>query len=245
MPEYIGNTFVSPEETIGSKIVLDEFGVSQATEAFLAAGGVGVAFAQSLTVHPNYSWLKRKSASIVPIEGGWEKVTVEYEGIPPETDIAQYRLEVSTSTEPIDTHPDFETLIGGSYVKPLNGAVFDENGIFQNFKAVLVAGDIEVSDLGQESVVTSKKKNRFGGIQSYLVPSMIWNETLIRGGGAFIGGPDLDDTGKISNPDGNPPTIGGRNWLMLGGTQQEVGFGYRLNRRYRMSGRDGWIKIIY
>lgn len=65
----------------------------------------------------------------------------------------------TTSGEPIETHPDFESKIGGTKAAPKNGATFDEKKKFTGFA------------IGDSSTVTSKAP--LAGVRTYLSPRNI------------------------------------------------------------------------
>lgn len=70
----------------------------------------------------------------------------------------------SCSMEPIETHPDFKSKIGGTPSRRLNGATFDKDGKFTGFK-VLESLDPQANENGS---ITSNQP--LAGVRSYLAP---------------------------------------------------------------------------
>lgn len=130
-----------------------------------------------------------------------------------------YDLDLSTSEEPIDSHPDFITTLGGTVAAPLNGAVFDATGIFQAFTAT---GWI--------------------GIKGYLAPGAVWRQTSVSSGAPS----DISTVGHITTPLGSPPTVeSGRTWLYTGLSYEKRGGAYTIRKEWRLSSLRGWEPTIY
>lgn len=230
----------SPIKTTGSTITLDDRGVASATENYILSGD-GLGFALEKRYGP-YPHLKRKSATITKIEGGFTTVSITYEGIPPgkggddgesEDLDPKYSLDLSTSSEPIDTHPDFVELIGGTIDDTKNNAQFDpETGAFKEFPPTL------------EDKVTPNPK---AGIKTFLSCSAIYSEekTYTKVGDTTIG--SIAGLGKINTPPPSAflPEVAGRTWLLIGGTVTQVGDGAVVKRKWRLSGERGWDTDIY
>jgi len=107
-------------------------------------------------------------------------ITADYEavGLEPECRYQSYPCcegAGTTSGEPIETHPDFESKIGGTKAAPKNGATFDEKKKFTGFS------------IGDSSTVTSKAP--LAGVRTYLSP-----RNIVRG---YFHAANLQDVGSL------------------------------------------------
>lgn len=218
-----------PWEDVPYTIEFDEFGVASSTIAvqfrFQDATNAVSKIAR-IGTHPNFGYLKRKKATIQREEADLAKATITFEGVPPNTDIRTYSLKKSTNTEPISTHPDFDTWVEEGIYE------FDEKG-----KAVFV----------QEAESSSVGGNQsFAGADSWLVPGAVYSEVWVRGRGGSAA--DFSKTGKIDNPPSSPvkPSLRqNANWIFMGGDIEVVGYGTKMNRQWKASGPKGWNTRIY
>jgi hypothetical protein len=156
----------------------------------------------------------------VKFSPGFWLVSCDFRGVngdPP----PQYELVYGSGSEPIETHPDFESKIGGKPSAPKNGAIFvgddgnkttdDAAGIFDRF---LIKNP--------DDPATS-----FAGIDAYVdMNNIMWT--------------------KIEIPEGGAPTFEGRNWLYLGLSSGGVrGASARHRQTWRLSGPNGWNPKMY
>lgn len=72
------------------------------------------------------------------------------------------------SNEPIETHPDFKTKIGGTPSRRMNGATFDKDGKFTGFSVVETLNQKAQA----EANITSKQS--LAGVKSYLDPKLTY-----------------------------------------------------------------------
>lgn len=89
-------------------------------------------------------------------------ITAEYEAVgidPAYGDTTEIHIEGAStaSAEPIETHPEFTSKLGGSQGSPLNGAQFDDSGKFMGF-----------STNTQNTRITTDEP--LAGVRSYLAP---------------------------------------------------------------------------
>lgn len=137
-------------------------------------------------------------------------------------------VSISTSEEPIQTHPKFKEF-AGTPSDPKNGAIFidpetgkptknNEKGVFREF------------GFG----------SKFEGVDSYLNISCTYTVTSYQA----TKPKDSSDVGKISSPPGAPKTSG-RNWLYTGMEYTRRGGVYEVRKSWLMSGPGGWKKEIY
>jgi hypothetical protein len=134
-----------------------------------------------------------------------------------------YDFLIGVSEEPIETHPNFVSSIGGTADDPLNEAIFDDAGIFLGFPA--------------------NAPNDLGGVRSYLNSGQCtWRKTW----NSKTQPVDATTIGDIDVPEGSPPTLGaGRNWVYYGMQFTLRGKVYQITKEWRASGRKGWNSIIY
>tara|TARA_R110000772_G_scaffold53591_1_gene122555 strand:+ start:591 stop:1274 length:684 start_codon:yes stop_codon:yes gene_type:complete len=215
-----------PWEDVPYDIEFDAFGVGASTihvqyefnDPASAANKIS-----GILTHPTFQWLKRTKAKIQREEANSAKASITFEGIPPNTDEKHYKLKGSLATENIESHPDFQDWI-------------DE-------------GIVEVNDKNEvETWLTGPGDDfDFTGIESWLVPNLIYEETWIRG--AKGGARDFSKLGKKENPpdsDARPGNIGStREFLFIGGDIELIGYGSKMTRRWRLSGPRGWSDKIY
>jgi hypothetical protein len=179
-----------------------------------------------METHPAFSWLKRTKAKVSREEADYAKATITFAGIPPETDERTYKLSASLATEDIETHPLFPEWVASGL------AILDDKGKLSHFNDEAKGKDALQS---------------LQGVESWLVPSLIYEETWVRGNAG--GAKDFSKLGKIMSPpssDVEPGSIGDtKSFLFLGGDIELIGFGSKMTRRWRLSGPRGWNKKIY
>ncbi len=152
--------------------------------------------------------------------GDFAKLIVSYKGFTDNTLPGdQYVEEIvnGTSSEPIETHPDFVSTIGGTPDAPLNQAIFDKDGKFTGFP---VGSD-------------------FAGVESYLVPTLIYRRTTPTQTRPL----DFSDVGKINSPGITGPD--GSNWLKTSKTWRRDGGVFSVTEEWTNSGPKGWDDTIY
>jgi hypothetical protein len=135
-----------------------------------------------------------------------------------------YELLASTSEEPIETHRKFEE-IAGTEAAPLNGAKFDENGLFIGFGR------------------TTDGTNEFMGVDSFLAVGWIYRMSYFTTDTKNISGYVV---GRIvSKPSGAPDIGPDRSWLLIRSDRIRKGHLYQIVHEFRMSGEKGWNKTLY
>lgn len=218
-------------EGVDATIELNDFGIASASLTYTSKWAGAVGLVAGIVRHPTYPFLVRKSANITREEADSAKIVIKFEGIPPEVVEASkkyYSVDVTTATEPIESHPDFKDKIGGTPAAPLFNAEFDEKGKFKGFPVVLEDGTTD---------------NPKAGMKSYLAPGVIYQEEYL----ADSIGAVLDDVGKIDTPPSSilKPAAPGRTWLFIGGSARQSGDGIRVTRRWRLSGPRTWDTDVY
>lgn len=188
----------------------------------------------------SYKYGQFKSATST-YENGSASGEVIYES---KTIDVTHKMNVSTTSEPIDTHPDFRTRIGGTEDNPKNQAIFEDKAFRKFPRKYSEANEGEFPEGAKEG-----DQNRYAGVQSYLSASGTWTRSITTNKS-----PTLKGLGKISTPTGNPPTPAGRNWLYTGFSATYVSparsdatrtLEGRITQNWRLSSRRGWDKDIY
>ena len=184
-----------------------------------------MAFILGKNEHPEYEWLTRKSGNVVRQEADYAELKINYQGVPPLTDQRTYRTTGATNSDPIESHVDFASVIGGTQAAPLNSAIFDDTGKFTGF----ASGSAHF------------------GTKSYLSPGLKYEETWVLG--VFTGAYALEALGDIDTPPSSfvlPSVRAGANLMLTGGSAEPVGgAGGKIVREWRLSGRGGWNGQVY
>tara|TARA_R110000823_G_C15894371_1_gene496299 strand:- start:186 stop:1013 length:828 start_codon:yes stop_codon:yes gene_type:complete len=81
------------------------------------------------------------------------------------------------------------------------------------------------------------------GETTFKSPSISWTETTT--GTEALTTAQLNSIAKISTPRGNPPEPAGRNWMLDGGTQDQVGTTYQTRLTWVLSGRTPHSTFLY
>jgi len=196
--------------------------------------------------HPVWDWLDIDKRTITRAEDGHWDIVADFFGVDPrEEPDPLYALDINTSQEPIDTHPEFYNLFAG---KPptgggagKNGSFFDEDGLFVDFKPTY-KGDL----------VTNQD---WVGVKAYLFASAVWRETKITK--TRPTDTDLDGVGYIADGSNTPkikqkgkgevtvPTPADRNWLLGNLAYEQKGKTYTVRKEYLLSGKLKWNTGIY
>lgn len=185
--------------------------------------------------HPIFTYLNVERQR-VRIKEGFLWITLEYAGIAGSTQPI-FELSLGLGSEPIETHPKFGTDIAGSPSAPINGAIFrnpstgeitsdDSIGVFDTF-AARVDGNV----------------NLYAGIRSFLDFSQATWRMRFHTTSRPV---DIANLGKIVQPEGPAPGLGGnRNWLYQGLTYEQRGIIFSVCKEWKASGFRGWDPVIY
>jgi hypothetical protein len=220
--------------------------------------------------HPHDERLKCWKVQTTTRKGGLLDIDASYVGI--ETGIRtepQIQISVGSTTDPIDTHNEFVTKIGGKPSAALNGAIFvdavsgeitkdDKKGVFQEFSLLTTVGT---------GPSAKQKKNVMAGVKSYYSPTitvkgvMYTRTALITNKivGAIgkttvsgeIGGIPLLPTwaiftvARLMNNAGEEGYYQPRNWLVAGVNVEEYGKVYKISYDLTLGGVLGWNSFIY
>lgn len=228
------------KEQDGAQIVTDDKGLSTGSMSWTCATDTAMSRAPKIgSVHPYASYLYMTKRTIT-LSKGVATIVGEYAGLEPNLGDQSgpvYELHIGVGEEPIQTHPDFVTKIGGKPSNPLNGARFidpttgditkdDKLGVFDRFVAIV-----------------NGERNPFAPIESYLDASEI---TFREQYTSRARPSSLNGVGEIGTPPGAAPNPSrGRNWLYIGLTYSQHGRVFSVTREWRLSARGGWNQTIY
>lgn len=227
--------------------------------------GLGKDFMIGVNRHPTFPYLSAVGASVIGDGSGFDAVSVDFAGVGQDGEW-EGSFSVSTTTEPIDTHPNFgsgyggqSNTIAGTAEEPANGAIFDNKGAFEKFSVFLHKDDAEDQNADrfpQGIGGADHVPNVMAGVTSYLEVGMEWTETKF-----FMsieeGLKELENAGKIMKPQSvnpYPPRVKGANgevkdWLNMGGSWEQVaidsGSGCKVTISYKLSGGRQWNDDIY
>jgi hypothetical protein len=236
MPAVVTGKNDGPIRQVGERGTQDRYGVDMITLREKIPTALFPAYLRSkYSVHPRFTAMAVSRADWERIMGGsFYDVTYTYEGFLLSLPEPVYSLDTSLAEEPIELHPDFDT-IAGSPSSPANGAIFidpdtgkittdNTRGVFREFAAVV--GGVA---------------NLKAGVEAYLSPGARWVEnsfSTTRPG-------DLGSLGEIDSPSGSEPSFGSRNWLYDGASYTRRGGIYQIQKSWLLSGRNGWDPDIY
>ena len=161
------------------------------------------------------------------------KITV-YDDIDYEVDII--RVIAVGAEDPIETHPafkepanNFPDALAGTGEEPENGAEFETTQANAKF-----------------SYFPPDADNDLGGVESYLVPSVMVEITKRFQTFGQVNWSQIYDVGKIKDPNIDGLAVGkDRTWLLVG-TQYSFETGiWSVTNQYQLSGPRGWNTMIY
>lgn len=181
--EFTGTTHGSAISTLylqkGWAIKNDGFGLLESSVVFRGSQDNAGNLPLKNEPHIRDSRLFCYRVETTKTEGGMLECKADYCGIE-QGDMTEIKLSISasSSTDPIETHPNFEKKIGGKPSKPLNGAVFvdpqtnqvttdDTKGVFSEFATFANHTYPASSGMG-----TIAEKNRFAGVKNYYNPGV-------------------------------------------------------------------------
>lgn len=247
------------QETVGSKVVVNEDGIASATVEYICKGmDTAVSAAARMNAHPGINYLKRKSITVTSEEGDIARISATFEGIPPQTgggggntgggggggggggntggtgsSAPRYSLKTSVNSEKIESHI-----------------------LFQNWFAARKAVGMDVVWLGSGGIgkfngfngTATPLQRHFYGKTSYLAPGTIFQETILYEASKGQVKADMANIGKIDTP----PFVGSifqmppqTNWLLIGVDAEPIGYGFRVTKQWKLSARGGWSEYLY
>lgn len=180
--------------------------------------------------HSDFSYLKCTGGTQTEEGKGIWKITKTFQGI--NTTCETWRVNAAVSQEPIESHEDFVDFIGGTGDDPKNDAVFESDDEEAKFKYFPANAD-----------------NDLGGVKSFLDPTCQVEHTIVKkhsGSNSAPAWDSISDVGQFTTSLPSAPDVAsGRDWLLMGTTQEVIGGALRVRKTYRLSGRLGWNGLIY
>lgn len=175
------------------------------------------------SLHPDSSQVQCYNTTIAVLENEIAEITCDYLGIFRDPTVYQIEFVGNVGEEPIETHKDFVSRIGGKSSAPLNRAKFDlETGEFLGFPA----------DAPKD----------LGGTRGYLNPACTVRVSWFTRNASM----GLYSLGEIASPPGNIPNPpDSRNWLKTNWGRRGFGLIYQITEEYTASGRRGWNRLVY
>jgi len=181
--------------------------------------------------------------SKVRIAGFQQKLVVlvvTYAGFQPGEDsedgpVPEFTLSLSTSEEPVQTHPRYDELSDQDIVEATELArnpPRSENG-----------KEVEEVDTGDwPALKIELYEDIQSGLESYREPRVTWTKRWVSDSLPN----DLNRIGEIDTPEGSPPPVAGdRDWMNTGLTSRERGGVYENELSWELSGRGGWNERYY
>lgn len=194
--------------------------------------------------HPSFSWVRLEDVTCNGEEAGWVKVDAKYNGVqdlglddaeaevenPPE-----YTLTTSLAEEPLETHPKYVEALSVADIQEASRLAKDPP-VDEDKKPV----EVDVSEWDELKVELYDFLRR--GVESFRDPKVTWTKRWVsteRPG-------DLNDVGKIDEPEGSPPSAAeGRNWMNMGLNSTERSAVFENEVTWEMSGRGGYLAKLY
>lgn len=176
--------------------------------------------------------------------GGQDNENLSLEALP------SYRMEGRLRDLPFSNHPKWIALddiqkfglgglIDGRFETTASGLfLYYRTG--EDLRAVKDAegAAIEFSGDGVEFA-----KRIAQGETTYQAPTLTWTERTQ--GNSGLNAAQIGKLGEISTPRGNPPSMGGYNWMLTGATQEEQGDLFQTTLEWTLSPPDGWDSFLY
>ena len=251
--DYKGNQGVITTDYGTLKV--DKTGLATCTAVFKTKQTNWRSFPILKTVHPVFTTIGVDSFEI-SFDEGWAIATVNYAGLDPnnknkdpEESEPVYELVFGLNEEPIETHIDFMRKIGGTAMRPLNGARFEREAKTGGVNRIASTKDPELtSNAGYifkdfEIFDNAGNLNPKAKISNYLNANQVtWRKTFTRKQSLS----QITKAGHIDKPDGPYPHFGGEgDWLNMGSSQTQKGIAFTCSTEWRFSGRRGWDTHIY
>src|SRR6266446_8774597 len=132
------------------EVTTDPYGLETCTTVFKCSMDRWDLVPSLFSANPFLSYLRMEKRQVsISGEGsrGFLRIAGEYAGIPGGQSVPIFEVGVGVGEEPIQTHKNFVSGIGGKPSSPLNGAVFldetgapssdDAKGIFSEFRGLI------------------------------------------------------------------------------------------------------------
>lgn len=198
-------------------------------------------------------------------KGGLAEMSLEFRGLSPGLSNPPppvYETRRTTSNEPLQTHPKWESAIAGTPAAPINGARFVSNGvnskgdpslsyspgvansgIFVGYPPADTGFNANIATFDQFIARTSDgKRNPWVGREDYRAVNLIFQKTYT----SFSPPNDAANVGYFSAPDGPAPAAPPNfDWFFLGETSTDEASIYRNQASWQLVPVDDAARIIY
>jgi len=210
------------------ELMTDRYGLSTCTTVWRAPADFPFGSLPGIgAVHPLYGGLAMERRRVQKQEG-YYTVTGEFAGLlaPATRSDSVFELSIGVQDEPIVSHPNFKSAIGGTPSNPLHGAVF------------LGPDGLPSTDDGTANFAYFSNTSDFAGIESYLAADfMTWRERFVCN---FL---VYGSIGRIQAPSGPAPPA--TNWLLICVSFEQRATALFVTNEWRAGGRRGWNSAIY
>ena len=204
--------------------------------------------------------LQLQSADVQDAEGPYQKIAVNFAGYagseenPEEAQpiVPVYSLKGGLRSRSIMEHPDVVALtkvqkglvkdtITDEYVWDFTDSKLKMRNGDQSNDFISVMKPTEIQPAGDAVTFCELASN---GIIDYDSPTFFWRKTWQSEVGLLAA--DLNDLGKVSDPDGDHPTPdGGRDWRLVDASQENRGALFDNSLEWELSERGGWDSDLY
>lgn len=189
--------------------------------------------------HHFIGFLGVSKVTINGMAGALIRMIVHYAGYQPgedgESEEAEYTLSLSTSEEPIETHPRYDALSDFDIMEAVELARNPPKSA--DGKKVR-----EVDTSGWDALKVELYQDIQAGLEAYREPRVTWTKRWV----SDQRPQNLNAIGEIDTPEGSPPPVAaGRNWLNAGMTSRERGEVFENEITWELSGRGGWNTRYY
>jgi hypothetical protein len=242
---YLGNDFVVSRDNKGKWTGQDTY-----TGKFSTIQSTIPNIGSSCT-RPGWGFLLVESFRIDNIHADLCTVSVQYNGSntfeydDATPDQFTYELAITSSEEPIETHPKYrkitsvpaaeQEIIGNvklGMLKRVSPTEYNFQDIHDNKIYTITTA------LGKELVDFILK-----GVLTYLHARQTWRERYQDD--KLPSAARLNKVGKIDNPKGAPAVSNGRNWMFAGINSSQDGKTFTIVSEWELSGDGGWYTELY
>lgn len=221
----------------GDNVRQDAMGAGEASLTYKTTA-VGFSLSQiprPLSPHPVYASLKLFEAATAREPGEWIAVTCTYRGVIVGNPLIymQEQFTVSTSSEPVETHPLFAFPLNNPPVSPAELSIVNKYMENNQIYTLAVAGATAAG------VLLFQKKRR--GINNFFRIGGVYRQSYIQ---ATIPS-NYAGIGKIVKVPKAPKLPVEMNYLWTAFNWRKAGGVVSIEREYTMSGRGGWDLDLY
>jgi len=234
--DAVSNPAVVAKLQIGVSLVVLDDDPAKAVYSFLTISKTPLTFTEGDLVYINVEFT---GSNVTQFDGG--------SGVS-DAALPRYSLDLQSGELPLFKHPKW-TLLTDEF-KMYLGLLLQGVYIYDiaNNKLLIPTDDTTLSSLTEESVTFTGDAIEFAtliqqGENTFLSPSISWTETTT--GTEKLTTAQLNSMSKISTPRGDPPEPNGRNWMLGGGTQDQVGETYQTRLTWNLSGREPHSAFLY